>query len=68
MPWMNSKYHSRCTECHEVIDEGDRMLYDFKERKAYCADCGKEVEDDPADVTAVDTAVQARARKSLERK
>lgn len=34
---------SRCSECCELIYEGDSIVWDIKERKAYCKECGEEL-------------------------
>jgi NAD-dependent SIR2 family protein deacetylase len=40
---MRSKLEkSRCYECSETIYESDPIVWDTKERKAYCEECGKE--------------------------
>ena len=41
--WMTSKHDGQCAECSEEIFEGDRMVWDRENKKAYCADCGEEV-------------------------
>lgn len=38
---MEAKFDSHCEECEEDILEGDQMVYDTLERKAYCAECGE---------------------------
>jgi hypothetical protein len=40
--WLDSKWDQKCTECEEGIFEGEKILYDFVERKAYCESCGEE--------------------------
>ena len=67
--WTNSKFNQQCRECRDSIEEGDRIVYDPKERKAYCKSCGVEVEgDDPLDETAAETPLQQRARRMLNQK
>jgi RNase P subunit RPR2 len=34
---------SKCSECEEPIYEGDSIVWDIKERKAYCKECGEEL-------------------------
>ena len=31
-----------CAECGQVIEAGDRMVWDAKDFKAYCQDCGED--------------------------
>ena len=45
--WIAAKFDSRCNECKDSIQEGDRVYYDTKERKVYCAECGEHIESDP---------------------
>ena len=47
--WMNAKKEGLCKECDGIILEGDRIVWDTTEYKAYCSDCGEEVAgEDPA--------------------
>lgn len=39
-----AKYAGRCWECHAPIEEGDYIVYDSKEKKTYCEECGKDLE------------------------
>jgi hypothetical protein len=39
---MEARYDGHCAECEEDIVEGDPIVWDIKERKAYCETCGKE--------------------------
>lgn len=41
--WMNAKKDGRCAECEDDIRQGDRIVWDSDEYKAYCKDCGEEV-------------------------
>jgi hypothetical protein len=41
--WLTARFSQRCVECKELICEGDRMVWDPKDRKAYCEFCGDEV-------------------------
>lgn len=46
--WMTAKRDGECAECEGDIREGERMVWDTTEFKAYCKDCGEEVEgEDP---------------------
>jgi hypothetical protein len=38
-----AKYKGRCWECNDDILEGDSIVYDSKEKKTYCKDCGKDL-------------------------
>lgn len=40
---MTAKRDGECAECLIPHDEGDRIVWDPKEFKAYCLDCGEEV-------------------------
>jgi len=37
---MVSKRNGVCSECEQDINEGDQIVWDPKEYKAYCMDCG----------------------------
>lgn len=41
---MDARFNSKCRECEEDILEGDPIIYDTKEKKAYCVPCGKELQ------------------------
>ncbi len=38
-------FGSRCIECKEYIVEGDQIVYDAKDKVAYCEGCGADLED-----------------------
>jgi len=38
-----ARYAGRCWECNDPIYEGDSVVYDSKEKKIYCEDCGKDL-------------------------
>lgn len=40
---MKAKRDGQCTECDTDIFEGEEMVWDPKEFKAYCMDCGVDV-------------------------
>lgn len=40
---MRAKRDGKCAECGEDLFEGDDIVWDPKERKAYCTTCGEEV-------------------------
>lgn len=39
---MQARYDGHCTECETDILQGDDIVWDTKERKAYCDACGEE--------------------------
>jgi hypothetical protein len=43
--WMQAKRDGKCAECGYFIMEGDRMVWDTKENKAYCEQCGGDIID-----------------------
>ena len=43
--WMTSNREGKCSECEDTIYEGDRIVWDPREFKSYCASCGEEVID-----------------------
>lgn len=40
---MRAKYPGECFECEDDILEGDDMIWDTKDFKAYCTDCGEQL-------------------------
>lgn len=40
---MISKRDGECEECEDDILEGDMIVWDTQEFKAYCSDCGKDL-------------------------
>lgn len=76
--WTNAKFDSKCAECKDHIQEGDRIVYE--NRKAYCKECGVEVAgDDPLAIQAPEveclsakdntmSAVARRAQQALKRR
>jgi hypothetical protein len=40
--WITAKYEGHCAECGQVIEPGDRMVWDAQLRRAYCKDCGED--------------------------
>lgn len=69
--WTNAKFPSKCAECKDFIEEGDRIVYEH--HKAYCKECGIEVAgDDPLYVQKPEqgvtlNATQKRARASFDK-
>jgi hypothetical protein len=47
MNWMTAKFKGECVSCTRNIDEGERILFDFEEREAYCSKCGERYKPDP---------------------
>ena len=47
MNWMTAKFKGECVSCTRNIDEGERILFDFEEREAYCSKCGERIKPDP---------------------
>jgi predicted RNA-binding Zn-ribbon protein involved in translation (DUF1610 family) len=47
MNWMTAKFKGECVSCTRNIDEGERILFDFEEREAYCNRCGERIKPDP---------------------
>ncbi len=41
--WTTAKRDGDCWECFIPIAEGERIVWDARERRAYCSDCGEEV-------------------------
>ncbi len=41
--WMDAKRDGLCAECEGDIRQGDRMVWDAEEFKAYCKVCGEDV-------------------------
>lgn len=41
--WMKAKKDGKCAECRAEIYEGDKIVWDPKEYKAYCETCGEDV-------------------------
>lgn len=39
-----AKYSGSCWECRDPIEVGDAVVYDSKEKKTYCEECGKDLE------------------------
>lgn len=39
---MRAKYSGKCAECGDRIYEDDSIVWDTKEKKAYCESCGEE--------------------------
>ena len=44
---MTAKFKGECVSCTRDIDEGERILFDFEEREAYCSKCGERYKPDP---------------------
>lgn len=42
---MQAKHDGECSECGEDILEGDDIVWDPHEGKAYCMNCGQELLD-----------------------
>jgi hypothetical protein len=40
---MKAKFDSKCRECRADIYKGDDILYDTKEKKVYCVECGRDL-------------------------
>lgn len=38
-----AKFTGKCKECSTRINEGENIVYDTQERKAYCVDCGNDL-------------------------
>ena len=47
MNWMTAKFKGECVSCTRDIDPGERILFDFEEREAYCSKCGERIKSDP---------------------
>jgi len=47
MNWITAKFKGECDSCTRNIDEGERILYDYEEREAYCSKCGERIKPDP---------------------
>ena len=41
---MNAKYAGNCHRCEGAIEPGNRIYYDPRAGKAYCAGCGNVLE------------------------
>jgi hypothetical protein len=42
--WTDAKYHDDCAECEVPILAGERIVWDSKHHKTYCATCGVDEE------------------------
>ena len=44
MPWIASKYYTKCAECGDRVIEGERVFWDPDTQKVYCEanGCGEE--------------------------
>jgi ribosomal protein S27E len=38
--WITARFNSKCAGCGTELYEGDRIVYDYDERAAYCRVCG----------------------------
>lgn len=41
--WIESRYEGECANCEGDIDKGENVLYDSRERKVYCEECGDDI-------------------------
>ena len=42
--WMTAKYAGNCSRCDGAIEPGNRIYWNPRVKKAYCAGCGKVME------------------------
>ncbi len=40
--WMDAQFDSKCGECFDPIEAGDRIAYDIAQQTALCRGCGEE--------------------------
>ena len=41
--WRNAGRDGECWECSAPIETGERIVWDERERRVYCKDCGPDV-------------------------
>ena len=61
MNWMTAKFKGECISCTRNIDEGERILFDFEEREAYCSKCGERIK--PEEIAAMKEAARPAVSK-----
>lgn len=44
MPWIKTKWATKCAECRVELEEGDKAFFDPATKKCYCDVCGPDYE------------------------